>query len=153
VADRAPRRLGRQWLVGLALAAALMALIWALSPSDPIGPGRYHLIREGMTRDEVIALIGMPPGDYHTLRRGHSGRFHSRLTRLEFVFHLVDRRGSEAALLRLEHPDRADSLTVDTWWGNQHMLQVVSDSEGKVVGCALWKSVYVGSEPDTLPKD
>ena len=66
----------RKWLVGclavgLVLAGGLIAL---LRPQHcPVGRAAAGRIEEGMTRAEVHAVLGGPPGDYRT--RPHPHRY------------------------------------------------------------------------------
>src|SRR4051794_7755578 len=57
----------RALVLGLA-ALAIAAAAWLFWPSrlPPIGPASFEQIKEGMTLQEVEALIGLPPGDYCT---------------------------------------------------------------------------------------
>jgi hypothetical protein len=51
------------------IAAALLpapALVSALSPRPTIDEEVFDRIEEGMTREEVEAIVGAPPGDYTT---------------------------------------------------------------------------------------
>lgn len=43
-----------------------IGLTWWIWPQPSIGPRNFHRIREGMSPDQVEAIIGLPPGDYYT---------------------------------------------------------------------------------------
>jgi hypothetical protein len=50
---------------GLAvLLVAVLAIVWYLWPDDRISPASCERIHEGMTRLEVEAILGGPPGAY-----------------------------------------------------------------------------------------
>ena len=52
-------------LFGLAFVAAAAAVVfWPRAPRPSLAT--FNKVRVGMTRDEVIATIGAPPGDYTT---------------------------------------------------------------------------------------
>jgi hypothetical protein len=57
----------RRVIVGLTVLAVVALVAAALWPSNP-HPCRatFERARDGMTRDEVIAIVGVPPGDYKT---------------------------------------------------------------------------------------
>ena len=52
---------GATVLVGIAV-----FLLKPASSTEPINPRAYDRIRPGMTRGEVVATVGLPPGDYDT---------------------------------------------------------------------------------------
>jgi hypothetical protein len=54
--------------VAVGVAAALGAVAWLYLLDSPDRPGRarFERVVHGMTRDEVIAAVGGPPGDYRT---------------------------------------------------------------------------------------
>jgi hypothetical protein len=59
----------RWWVVSAVIVFLAGVLGWnlylaAARPTWRINRERFEQIKEGMTRDEVIALIGLPPGDY-----------------------------------------------------------------------------------------
>jgi hypothetical protein len=60
--------------VALLLAVGATVLLgvagFLLRSASPITPRAYHRIKEGMTRQEVEAVLGLPPGDY----RSRAGR-------------------------------------------------------------------------------
>jgi len=50
-------------------------LVWWSQPGHRIDKHGYELIQEGMTVDEVVAVIGVPPGDYATNNTWHRGHY------------------------------------------------------------------------------
>lgn len=57
-----------RWLVVLSGCGvvAVAATVWWSATAVGINRNGYNLIREGMTVDEVSAILGKPPGDYRT---------------------------------------------------------------------------------------
>ncbi len=125
--------------LGAALVAATVAVFvlwpgssprpWSFRPADPIGPTSYSHIHAGMTEAEVLAIVGLPPGDYSRPRmttksavQGVGG----------WGLHPKNRlRANDLA------PDVNDGLMRRMWWGEPYILEVVLDSNRKVVGCSL----------------
>jgi hypothetical protein len=62
------RCLHSRWLMFACLAVAVFAIWWlASTPPPPRGPltrGQYDRIKLGMTREDAIKIIGLPPGTY-----------------------------------------------------------------------------------------
>jgi hypothetical protein len=56
----------RRWLIlGLIVATVVApSVVWA--PRPRVTRARFDRVTEGMTRDEMIATVGVPPGDYTT---------------------------------------------------------------------------------------
>jgi hypothetical protein len=87
---------GRRFLVGGVVLLALVVAVVALprlnrkTNPPPVSHERYERIREGMTVEEVEAVIGVPPGNYETRR-------HRRIT---YAFPWSDSiwRGDEGAI-------------------------------------------------------
>jgi hypothetical protein len=122
-------RLSRRWLVGLvalALACALLAL--AVAPADPIGPAGYPRIREGMSRDEVQAIMGRPPGLYY------GGSRKSVPYAIPTRSWGVAERGGEG-------------FTHAGWWGDRQYVYVYFDRDGKVAGASPGDVVWEDSYP------
>jgi hypothetical protein len=75
-------------------------------PKPVITPERVRLIEEGMTRSEVEALLGGPPGDY-------SGGYMVNYS-----------RGSVGE-------DDSNFSVGTNWWGREGMVQVQFNQEGR----------------------
>jgi hypothetical protein len=60
--------LKRRIVVILLLVAALVlaVLLFLTADDGPIGLARYNRIQGGMSKDEVLAIIGLPPGNHST---------------------------------------------------------------------------------------
>jgi len=108
-------------LVAVALACVVF-LIWALlTASDTVSRGNYNKIHVGMTEAQVEALLGVP--------------------------------GEELAPLTYEdvHADEQPGLLLRSfphrlrhWRSGTHMITVVLDSEGRVVGKSYSRDSGVG---------
>jgi hypothetical protein len=63
----------RRWLLKLGVLAclgfvALVAFLWWTAPTHRIDQRGFEKIRAGMTSDDVVSVIRVPPGDYTTLQ-------------------------------------------------------------------------------------
>jgi hypothetical protein len=95
-------------LIAAALALPVGHVAWGLTRPDPvITPERADAIRVGMTKSEVVAILGGPAGDY-------AGNF--------AVTYL---RGSVGA-------DQSRYYDGTNWWGRRWMIQVRFDEQGLV---------------------
>ncbi len=120
-------------LLAMALAAACAFALWYAvlrpGPGDAIGPAACARIHAGMTEAEVVAAVGMPPGDYYTGPRDEVSPL------------AVDPNGW--GVKALDRP----GLSNRQWWGNSYMLEVDFGADDKVVGCFLWKIVSTRDWP------
>jgi len=66
--DNPRRALPNRRLVWISFLLALLALAVVLfvSADDPVGRASYNKIKEGMSREDVLAIIGLPPGNHST---------------------------------------------------------------------------------------
>jgi hypothetical protein len=44
----------------------VLAVVLFVSLDGPVGRARYNQIKEGMSREEVLTIIGLPPGNHST---------------------------------------------------------------------------------------
>jgi hypothetical protein len=118
-------------LVG-AVSLALVAVGGMLLLPPPTPVRAYDRIKDGMTLPEVIAIIGMPPGDYDD--SGHPR--HKRLVRETGISAgcLPDASGSREVYYDGE-------LTVERWLWSEYSILVAFDQNGKAVGIYLLESV------------
>ncbi len=64
----------KRWILGLSLLASLfVGVAWLCWPQPRISPASFERIHEGMSQDQIEAIIGLPPGDYYTGPRGVGG--------------------------------------------------------------------------------
>jgi hypothetical protein len=108
-------------LFGSLTAGAIVLLLVADGPR--IDRERFDCIQRGMTRAEVIALLGAPPGDY-TFRKD-PGAFYSN--------NIVT-----GAVISL-------GWTRDEWIGDGGRIKVTLDREGKVILASFYET---GACPD-----
>ncbi len=103
------------WWVGtLTLAVVLgLALLWWVSPSDPVGWHSYRRVELGMTAAEVEAVIGLPPGSHQKLAEGEL---------------LVYDNAAEASR------GTRNGVKGCSWVGNAGNLTICLDAAGRVVG-------------------
>jgi hypothetical protein len=112
-----------------AVVVLLLSLGWltprAASPSTRISPEAYERVASGMRREEVQAVIGLPPGDY---RDGeHSPGGHSYTEWSEEAG--AEEFGAGATAGRLQ------------WEGNGHSIVAGFNEAGVVTWKTLWKHV------------
>ena len=114
----------RRSVAGLTLVAIVCCTALAVNrpaaPNDPIGPASYCRIRAGMTRDEVRAMVGRPPGLYYSRQRGP-------------LFHVEE----PTELWGVVDPPEGAGVKLERWWGDWYFLGVYFDRDGKVVGAQL----------------
>jgi hypothetical protein len=119
------------WLVVLGVAAAALAAlaIWAMLLGPRFGPAYFHRLREGMTEQEVEAVLGCPAGDYRTTQ---PPRYHGTPHIDGFVREQAGRDcdpGEEMAVVR--------SGRRRCWTGDAYCLWVDLDENGRVVSRVL----------------
>jgi hypothetical protein len=56
----------RLFWISILLALLALAVVLLVSADGPVGRGSYNRIKEGMSREEVLAIIGLPPGNHST---------------------------------------------------------------------------------------
>jgi hypothetical protein len=162
----------RKWLAALTgtlLVALFVALVvcWPKADlPDGIGPAAFRRITPGMSRSEVWARIGFPPGDYHNppLRRGslsmgpfgheeerwgvdpmsewRDGRW-VRLT-VNGEEAAVDRWNGERYWIHVVFGPDGKEATVDRWRGGRYWIHIVFGPDGKAAGGALYSELNGG---------
>jgi hypothetical protein len=140
--------------------ASALALAFALSRyPPPFREGRFDAIRQGMTRDEVVEVLGCPPGDYRPAVWRHPDWYVSTsdvaatLVREQGVplreVEESERRDAEEWFARLRaggelrHSRRFERLE---WWDRSVMIKVIFDQDGKAIHSSFW-SVYPPRAP------
>jgi hypothetical protein len=119
-----------KWLVALgvgliALAALLLLVAVGLAGDEPlIGPTAYTRIQEGMTREEVKAVVGLPSGNHLT-------PMGKRIMPGAFDQTWGEKWGVD---LTEEHPDMR---CWESWIGDRFTLDVSYGEDDKVIGCSL----------------
>src|SRR4051812_24185484 len=115
-------------LIVVVTAAAVLWLCW---PEEAIGPGSFRRIRAGMTLDDVEAIIGLPPGDYHSGPHGPGG-----LMARGTIKYLREERGLPPQDIpeswNAAKPERRERC-VKSWWANDHAIYVAFDDDGTAV--------------------
>jgi hypothetical protein len=103
------------FLAGALCGAAVGAfLLWPRA--DAFDASLYWHIKEGMTREEVIALLGVPPGDYHTDTR------------------LCVRCYATSSFVVTAEGKLLQECTYEIWVSNRGVIEVGFDKECKVIG-------------------
>jgi hypothetical protein len=122
-------------LAGLVVVAgAGVFALWALMPRlpsrDRLDPAAYSRIRAGMTEAEVRAAVGHPPGDLYA-SEAIGGK--QAISGLEGW----GRRPEHRLRVTDPAPNPNDGLMRQVWFGRFYILEVIFDSDRKVVGCYL----------------
>jgi hypothetical protein len=118
-------------LLALSAAAAVAALLLKPpSPSSRINPDAYARLKEGTTRAEVIAAIGLEPGDYR-----------ARLSSA-YEYSEQDSWGHEVWLPSITAMSGEIPATrVDRWFGDDYAIQAMFDAQGGASYGVLLRSV------------
>ena len=114
-----------RWLAGLALFAAVGGAWFVLTqePDHPLGRGDYRRIRNGMSRDDVAQILGVPPGGI------------VQESDPPPLMQLVEQEGTVNALGGLEGKP-------EIWYGDRGQIVVLFDDwdkTGRVVGKQLYR--------------
>jgi hypothetical protein len=100
-----------------------------------------------MTRQQVEALIGLPPGSYYVGPEGAGG-----ITSQGAYGSLMQCRGLPEDAIpeawRRERDPQANSAVVLRWWGNRYAIDVAFDESGAAVSWSLI-DVFLVIEPTT----
>jgi hypothetical protein len=110
--------------VALALLAFSWYVVWAAPPPDRITPDAYERVKEGMSRDEAQAAVGLPAGDYRDGAHRPGGRW--------------DTEWSEEAG---DEDYGGDTVGRLAWEGNVYSVVVGLDEAGAVRWKTLWRHV------------
>jgi hypothetical protein len=145
----------RKLLVALGGLAVLVAVgafvVWPRA--DRITRENYDRIREGMTRAEVEAILGGPPGDYRTVRTEHAGEGPAAWGGdLDWYAVLCARHAGASGyspLDSVEHPDLPnDARLLGTWFGNEGYVLIVFVSDAvDVDGKDFYRTVNLVKSP------
>jgi hypothetical protein len=127
----------RERLLVLALLAAAVALAawwWRVGPSARINREGYERLREGMTRADVEAALGVPPGDYATSQEARNHQLCIRNLR------------SVSGTLRTPLPPSQFEDTDDSW-----VEHWVSDESYVWVRFRRWDATVVVARIHDMP--
>jgi hypothetical protein len=137
------RKLLAALAVGL-LALLLLGVIIQVWQGPAIGPAGFARIREGMTRAEVAAAIGMPAGDYSNRSCCGAAR-----ALAQWGCDSTPEGEENESLLRIfvqaahgledcvPEDDENESIYWESWIGDRYILEVRYGVDDKTVGCAL----------------
>lgn len=114
------RLLLRLGLLGLLAFVCLWLFLWWTAPNHRINQSYADQIRKGMTEDEVIQLLGLPPGDYTGARKMHA------------------RKLREAIVIELDQVARVRGCTYREWLTDEGALFVVFAKNGEVA-CSYYE--------------
>ena len=119
----------QRFVIGVVIVtlAAVLAFTWVgwreVTTPEPVRA--YERLRLGMTKDEVINAIGVPPGNY---TNNESGRTY---------FERIRESGMPFEKLR------SASVTVELWMWKDHSISVAFDEAEKTAGFYLfWMTDY-----------
>lgn len=142
-----------KWLAALAgtviVVVALVTRWRDANPPDGIGPAAFGRIVPGMSRSEVCASIGFPPGDYHNppLYPPPGHRPPSMGPFGVYVAHwgiqpTRERRDGRWIILTAN----GEEATLDRWGGGRYWIHVLFGPDGKAVGCTLYREMDNGRD-------
>ncbi len=118
--------------LGLVLLVAVIAgIVWRHSPPRQVEVthDQLLLIHRGMTRTQVEAIIGAPPGDYASARYQYSCQGCEGST-----CDLFNGKRWKAKDPSKVHPSRPDGK-MSLWWTEDYLLAIEFDGEDKVRFC------------------
>lgn len=117
----------RRWvlvLAGLAVLAAGAFVLW-LQP-ERISQENFDRIRVGMSRAEVEAILGGPPGDYRTVRTVWNSAVEedpAYCSAVDYRASIIDEKGYSSS--SLEGGVWASGVPITgSWFGNEGEIQV-----------------------------
>jgi hypothetical protein len=154
------RKVSRLWIVVLVVVAAA-GLFFLLRPRPRFGEEQFERLREGMTEDEVVALLGCPPGDYRPTIWSQPDWFVSSSDAAGFL--RAERGRSRRELEKLAQQDIEEWLTAGHpvppppahvqkkhWWARGYGIEVAFDENHRVIHCSLWELVPPRPPPDMI---
>jgi hypothetical protein len=131
--------MGKRRLLYLAALAVCVAGLVVLCWPRAISPTTYRKIRAGMNRQQVEALIGLPPDSYYVGPEGLGGRFSQGAYGSE-----LEQRGLPQSAIPKEwfgqQDPEASAAVVLQWWGNRYAIDVAFDESGAAVA---WRLIEV----------
>jgi hypothetical protein len=120
----------RYWpflLPAVACVLLILGFRYTLSPNASyapvtITPEAYDQIEVGMRREQVEAVIGSRPGDFRRHSRGEKAA-------------TAVARKTPSDMRKAPGPGRTE------WWGDEYVIVIWEDAQGRVAGTALNKQV------------
>ena len=144
----------RMRLVWLAMALACMGLVglfalWFVQPGYRIDKLAIEKIKIGMTEDEVVRIVGMPPGDYRTAAaQEERSRFNEFWGRACAEGCALDIDVGDKLVCMGKPVDlsrRTPQRTTRQWQTNLQVLHVIFDDRETVTGF-VFKSAGKGED-------
>jgi hypothetical protein len=128
-------------VVAVVIVAVLAAVrLWWFRPAPRFGPAYFERIKEGMTEDEVEAVVGCPAGYYNKPPPRPAGLPpDASLPTGDIAGRELKHSGPELG------PGQASKT--EWWWGDSYGIEVKFDHEGRVAA----HSLYGVEEPDAGP--
>jgi hypothetical protein len=131
-----------------ALAAAVGTVLILDSRRPQINRAQFGRIKEGMTLDQVEAVLGGPAGDYRwralLARSPVDDRASTKLEEVGLSVHEI----ASAERAFPAHSGGTGRISCRTWWGDVYVICVAFDGNGVTAGHSLWA---VDPEPDVTP--
>jgi hypothetical protein len=153
-------KVSRPWIAVIAVVAAA-GLFFLLRPRPQFGEERFERIREGMMEDEVIALLGCPPGDYRPTIWSQPDWFVSSSDAVGFLraergrsYRELERSAQQDVeeWVKMGRPVPPPSARVQKkhWWGRGYGIEVAFDESCRLIHCSLWELVPPRPPPDMI---
>lgn len=139
-----------RWRWGiLFLVATVAALLLLTSPQSRFGEVHFNQLREGMTEEEVVAILGCPAGDYRPAIWSKPDWY---VSSSDPIGHLRNQRGQTLdELKQLERQDVETWIHAGKplpplparvnwlrWWGRNSGIDVAFDEYGHAIHFSLW---------------
>jgi hypothetical protein len=136
----------RVCITSLVLAAVALGMGALLVRPRGIGPASFQRIQSGMSLQEVETVIGLPHGDYFMRRESvdDRGPYWGRL----------EQGGEPVDRLRMNTTKvGSKKVSVRTWRGNDHYLQIAFDENDRAVAWSLHEAAewsLIGAYPELV---
>jgi hypothetical protein len=138
------------WFVGgFVTALSLTSAACRYPPS--FGEARFNAIRQDMTRQEVVELLGCPPGDYRPAICRHPDWYTSTSDVMASLVKKVGQPESEIEASELEDTKQwvahvratgeirmASRIERLEWWGKSAGIKVIFGKDGRMIHRSLW---------------
>jgi hypothetical protein len=133
-------------VVAVVIVAVLAAVRgWWFRPAPRFGPAYFERIKEGMTEDEVEAVVGCLAGYYNKPPLRPTG------LPPDASFPTVGIAGGE---LKHSGPELGlgQASKTEWWWGDSYGIEVKFDHEGRVVTYSLYGVEGTDAGPSVLER-
>lgn len=138
------------WFIGGFLTAFVLIAVFCRYPPS-FSEEQFDAIKEDMTKQEVLRVIGCPPGDYRPAIWRHPDWYTSTSDPIEFLVKEVGQTTLQVeAMKRQETEEWLDTLKAGgkvragqhierfAWMGRDYDITVIFNKEGRIIHRSLW---------------